>query len=112
MNRFLFLPILGGILLGMPHPVIAAEQTTYTIVIKDHRFVPAEQHVPAGQKLRLVIDNQDPTPEEFESYDLDREKVVSGNSQIIVFIGPLKAGAYSYFGDFSPETAQGTIIAE
>lgn len=51
-------------------------------MIKDHRFTPAEVKAPAGQKIRLVIENQDPTPEEFESYALNREKIVPGGGQL------------------------------
>ena len=89
-----------------------AETKEFTIVIKDHLFVPAETKIPAGEKVKLIIDNQDSSPEEFESHDLSREKVISGNSKGIVFVGPLKAGTYKYFGEFNEATAQGVIIAE
>ena len=52
------------------------------------------------------------TAEEFESYDLNREKIIGGNKTGIVFIGPLKPGKYGFFGEFNPETAQGVVIAE
>lgn len=84
----------------------------YVITIKNHIFSPEELKVPAGEKVKLVIDNQDATPEEFESYELNREKIISGNSKGIVFIGPLEPGTYPYFGEFNMETAKGTIIAE
>ncbi len=83
----------------------------YVIQIKDHKFIPAELVVPANKKIKLRIENLDRTPEEFESYDLNREKIVSGGRKIIVFIGPLKPGTYKYFGEFNPKTAQGVIIA-
>ena len=86
-------------------------QESYKLVIKDHRFEPAELEIPAGQKIKLMVDNQDSTPEEFESYELHREKVIPGNSQAAVFIGPLKAGRYKYFGEFHADTAQGVIVA-
>jgi plastocyanin len=89
-----------------------AEGTEFTIVIKDHRFTPAELTVPAGQKIRLVVENQDPTPEEFESYQLNREKIVPGNSRIVVFVGPLKPGKYEYFGEFNMATARAWLVAK
>jgi hypothetical protein len=79
--------------------------------IKDHKFVPAQMNVPANIKFKLIVVNDDPTPEEFESHELNREKVVTGNHQIIVYLGPLKPGKYGYFGDFNPQTAQGLLIA-
>lgn len=102
--------VLCGILLLSPEAALAREQQS--IIIKNHRFYPAKLTVSSGVKIKLVVDNQDPTPEEFESYDLNREKMVGGNKTIIVFIGPLKPGTYKYFGEFHQKTAQGTIVAE
>jgi heme/copper-type cytochrome/quinol oxidase subunit 2 len=90
----------------------AAEEPSYTLVIKDHRFQPTEIEIPAGQKIALLVKNNDMTPEEFESTELRREKVVPGGEQITVYIGPLKPGTYEFFGDFNPKTARGHIIAK
>ena len=73
---------------------------------------PETLEVPAKKKVKLVVKNQDPTPEEFESYELNREKVIPGNAQAIIFIGPLEPGTYPFFGEFNPKTAQGKIIAK
>lgn len=83
-----------------------------TLTIKDHRFNPAEVRVPAGKKVKLTIDNQDSTAEEFESHELNREKVIPGNSKGVVFIGPLNPGRYPFMGEFNSKTAQGVVIAE
>lgn len=90
----------------------ASAQEIYTIVIRDHRMSPAELEVPAGKKIKLLVDNQDPTPEEFESHSLNREKVIPGNSKATIFIGPLKPGSYEFFGEFHEATAQGRIVAK
>jgi hypothetical protein len=98
----------AGILL----PTLAvSEPPEFHIVIQDHQFHPAELVVPAGQKLRLTVENRDATPEEFESYDLNREKIVPGHGRIVVFVGPLRPGKYGYFGEFNPATARGWLIA-
>ena len=55
-----------------------ADLKDFSIKIRNHAFSPAELMVPAGEKFRLVIINEDPTPEEFESYDLNRERIVNG----------------------------------
>jgi hypothetical protein len=91
---------------------LAAQDASYTLVIKDHRFQPTEIEIPAGQKIALLVKNDDPTPEEFESTELRREKVVPGGDQITVYIGPLKPGRYEFFGDFNPTTARGHIVAK
>jgi len=89
-----------------------ADEPQFTLVIKDHRFDPAELQVPAGVKVRLVVKNEDSTPEEFESSELHREKVVPPGQQILVIVGPLDAGSYGFFGDFHQDTAQGKLIAK
>jgi len=90
---------------------VRAETPEYDLVIKDHRFQPARLEVPAGVRIKLSVHNQDPTPEEFESYELNREKIIPGNSVAIVYIGPLSPGEYPFFGEFNPKTAQGVLIA-
>jgi hypothetical protein len=109
----MFRRLIAALLVGCACAVaFAADPAQFTLVIKNHRFVPAELKVPAGQKIKLVVDNQDPTPEEFESYSLNREKIVAGKSKIIVTVGPLKPGKYEFFGEFNMDTAQGVLIAE
>ena len=83
-----------------------------SLIIRKNEFVPAELHVQAGRKIKLVVNNQDAGAEEFESYELNREKVIPGNSHGFVFIGPLAPGRYPFFGDFHQQTARGVVIAE
>jgi len=90
--------------------VIAADK--FQISIKNHRFEPAKLTVPAGKKIKLLVKNLDATPEEFESYTLNREKIIRGKSSAIIYIGPLKPGSYKYFGEFNQSTAQGVIVAK
>lgn len=98
-------------LMLVPCTLFAAD-SEYKLVIKDHRFQPVELNVPSGQKVKLLIENQDATPEEFESHALNREKVIAGNSMATIYIGPLKPGTYPFFGEFNEATAQGVIIAK
>jgi plastocyanin len=84
----------------------------YVIQIRDHRFHPERLLVPAGRKIKLRVENLDATPEEFESYDFNREKIVKGGGKITVYVGPLKPGEYTFFGEFHPETAQGVLVAK
>ena len=82
----------------------------FEIEIRNHLFLPDTLTIPAGVKVKLVIYNRDATPEEFESYELNREKVILGGRKAIVFIGPLAPGEYPFFGEFNPQTALGTIL--
>jgi hypothetical protein len=90
----------------------AAQEATYRLSIKDHKFQPSELEIPASQKIALVVKNEDPTPEEFESIQLRREKVIPGGQETTVYIGPLKPGRYEFFGDFNPKTARGYIVVK
>jgi len=94
-------------------PVLAfAADLEYRLTIRDHRFEPAELRVPAGKKIKLIIDNQDGSAEEFESHELKREKVIPPKSKATVYIGPLSPGRYPFIGEFHKKTANGVIIAE
>lgn len=95
----------------LPFSCLAADMDV-TLQIKGHRFQPAEIAVPAGKKIRLLVENQDATAEEFESHELNREKVIAGNSTVTIYIGPLQAGSYPFFGEFHADTARGVISAK
>ena len=96
---------------AMAGTAMAAEPEAL-LVIKDHRFQPAELKVPAGQRIKLTVHNQDSTPEEFESHSVNREKVVPGGAKATLYIGPLKPGRYDFFGEYHEATAKGVVIAE
>ena len=102
MNRLIIKRILFyfGLLLAIALSPISQAAPIIKIEIKDHLFYPSEFSVPANTKIKLLIINNDPTPEEFESYELNREKVIIGNSKAVIFIGPLSPGTYPFFGEF------------
>jgi hypothetical protein len=86
----------------------------FTLTIKDHAFTPKELKLPAGQKLKLLVLNQDPTPAEFESKALGREKIIPGNSSAVIHLGPLKPGRYAFVEEYheTEAAAQGSIVVE
>ncbi|MBA6292378.1 cupredoxin domain-containing protein [Colwellia sp. MB3u-70] len=87
-----------------------ANRPEFEVELKNHLFYPAEIEIPANTKVKLVIYNRDTTPEEFDSFDLNREKVIFPQKKSVIFIGPLPPGRYKFFGEFNPNSAQGTII--
>ena len=89
-----------------------AKTPIFNLEIRDHLFHPDELLIPANTKVKLIVYNRDPTPEEFESYELNREKVIMGGRKANVFIGPLAPGEYPFFGEFNPKTAQGRVVVE
>jgi plastocyanin len=90
----------------------SAAEPALTLTIKDHVFEPSQLEVPAGQKLRLLVKNLDATPEEFDSADLKREKVIPAKSEATIMIGPLKPGTYKFVGEFHESTAKGVVVAK
>ena len=111
--KHLLSTLLTAVTLLFAATLATAEDTpTFEITIKGHKFQPETLEVPANRKVKLIVKNQDPTPEEFESYELNREKVIPGNAQATIFIGPLDPGTYPFFGEFNQATAQGKIIAK
>lgn len=89
-----------------------AKQKEFHITLKDHVFTPSEIIIPANTKIKLIIHNQDETIEEFDSFDLNREKVLFPHKTGRIYIGPLPAGRYEYFGEYFPNTARGAVIVE
>lgn len=107
----LFRPLAAAVVALMFGTAHAAD-VEVSIVIQDHKFTPSEVRVPANQRIKLLVLNKDSTPEEFESIELGREKVIPGQNRATIFIGPLKPGRYPFMGEFHQGTAQGVVIAE
>ena len=107
-KRMVLLAVAAALFAGM-----AQADDMPRLTIKDHKFQPERLEVPAGVKFRLAVRNDDPTAEEFESFELNREKVVPAGKEIPVFLGPLESGKqYPFFGDFHRDTAKGVLVAK
>ncbi|HEY7578213.1 MAG TPA: cupredoxin domain-containing protein [Acetobacteraceae bacterium] len=104
-----FTPVLLTLLLAAS--TAAAQTPTANLTIHNRAFEPTELNVPAGQKIELHVRNQDAAASEFESAELHREKVVPAGQEVVVNLGPLRAGRYEFFDDFNPK-ARGHIIAK
>ena len=102
--------LLAALFLG--EPASAEDLTNINVTIKDHKFSPSEIHVPVGKPTLLVIKNEDPMVEEFDSPALKVEKVIAGNSSATVRLRPLGPGRYPFTGEFHADTAQGVVISE
>ena len=94
------------------HSSVYAATPVINIEIRNHLFIPSEITIPENTKIKLIIHNHDETDEEFESFELNREKVIVGKRKGVIFIGPLPAGEYPFFGEFFPKTAQGKVIVK
>ena len=104
--------LLGALLAMLAAPAWADDPPVVQITLKDHRFDPAEIHIPAGRPTMLEVTNADPTPDEFEMRQIAIEKVVTGGGKVRVRLRPMAPGRYEFIGEFNEATAKGVIVAE
>jgi hypothetical protein len=95
-------------------PVSSAAEELYQVQLtaKDGHFHPEVLEVPANRRFKIVIKNEGPGPEEFESNNPHREKVLGAGATSFVIFPALKPGIYPFFGEFHPETAKGRIVVK
>jgi len=73
--------------------------------------VPDEIKVKAGTPFVLVITNKDTAAEEFESQELRIEKIIPAGKTVRGRMPALKAGTYTFIGEYHAKTAPGHIVA-
>ncbi|AKU23009.1 cupredoxin domain-containing protein [Massilia sp. NR 4-1] len=110
--RRLLLSLLAVLGILSAVPAQAEEMPTFTLVMRAGRFLPETIEVPANTKFRLLVKNEGPGAEEFESVELRKEKVLAPGASSFLIFQPLKPGTYKFFGEFHPATAQGRIVAK
>lgn len=94
-------------------PSSAAEELHQVrLTARDGRFYPETIEVPAGTRFKIVIVNEGPGPEEFESNNPHREKVLAAGATSFLIFPALQPGVYPFFGEFHPETAKGRIVVK
>jgi plastocyanin len=106
-----YFPLAGALLALLAAPALA-EDAAIQVILKDHKFVPAEVEAPAGKALTLEIVNQDSTAAEFESKELRVEKVAPAGGKATVKVRALKPGRYRFFDDYHESTTQGFLVVK
>lgn len=112
MNRFKPLLLASAVFLLGLGAVQAADLPTFKLTMRGGRFIPETIEVPANTKFRLELKNEGPGPEEFESAEPRKEKVLSEGASSFLIYQPLKPGSYPFFGEFHQATAKGKIVAK
>ena len=92
-----------ALLLLLPRGAAAAAEVTVALGVHDTGFDPALVETPAGAKIRLEVTNHTASAIEFESFELNRERVVQPGQTVAVYLSDLTADAYEFFDDFHPE---------
>jgi Cupredoxin-like domain len=88
------------------------DDTVIELRFENRRFTPQTITVPANQSLTLRITNASKEPIEFESFQLNREKVVGPGETIIVRLPALRPGSYDFYDDFHQDVPAGSIVAK
>jgi Cupredoxin-like domain len=88
------------------------DDTVIELRFENRRFTPQTITVPANQSLTLRITNASKEPIEFESFKLNREKVVGPGETIIVRLPALRPGSYDFYDDFHQDVPAGSIVAK
>jgi hypothetical protein len=79
---------------------------------ENRRFIPQTITVPANQPFKIKITNSSKEAIEFESFKLNREKVVGPGESVIVLVPALRPGSYDFYDDFHQDVPEGTINAK
>jgi|SRR6478735_28604 len=85
-------------------PANAQQSASVAVSVKNHSFHPAQIHAPANVPVDLRVKNLDSTAMEFESDTLHVEKVVNGNSEVVIRLKPLAPGRYEFYDDYHQDS--------
>ena len=91
---------------------VVSHAEEYVITLKNKNFSPNDLSIPAGHRVKITVKNQDEYPAEFESSDLNREKLLPAKRAVTLYIGPLDIGSYSYCDDSHCDRTKGLITSK
>ena len=111
LSKFATAALVAGFV-GVIASASGADETQPQLTFANGRFEPASFNVAAGLPVKLTVMNQGDAPIEFESFELNRERVVQPGHSITVQLPKLDPGQYHFFDDFHHEVAEGTITAQ
>jgi plastocyanin len=94
-------------------PLPSFSGQSITVVATGLQFQPTQMSLPAGQPLRIVLDNQDAgVPHNIRVFSSDTEiaksPTITGTGQTEVRFGPLAAGTYQFACEVHP-SMMGTL---
>jgi hypothetical protein len=88
------------------------DDTVIELRLENRRFTPQTITVPSNQSITLRITNASKEAIEFESFKLNREKVVGPGETIIIRLPALRPGSYDFYDDFHQDVPAGSIVAK
>ena len=93
-------------------PPVWSQDAPIVVHLKNHKFTPSVIKVKANKPSMIILYNDDPGADEFDSPSLKIERVVPGRNKANIRIRALAPGRYPFMGEFNAATAQGVVIAE
>lgn len=100
-------------LVVLPASVSSADgEPVLKTTIRGQKFIPDEIHIKGNTPFILQVANEDSIPVEFESTDLNKEKIVPPGKTIEMKFKGLTPGSYEFFSDFGPKDLKGKIIVD
>ena len=95
---------------AMPSTSRAADDYS-RLSFQNGRVEPANLTLPANTPVKLQVTNAGDAVIEFESFELNRERVVQPGQTITVNLPPLSPGSYAFVDDFSDGAVKGQIVS-
>lgn len=99
-------------LAGIVQAAQVEDRLVVEIALTEQGFQPDVLIVPAGRRIKIEMTNKTTKVAELESFDMKFEKIASPGAKIFVFTGPLRAGEYSFFDDYSVNGVKGKLLAK
>lgn len=90
---------------------VRADDHAVTIAVRDAGFDPPEVRAPSGSRVRLEVANETGSPVEFESFQLNRERVIKPGQRASLYLSDLAPGRYEFLDDFHRER-RGVLLVE
>ena len=97
------------LVLATPAVPARADDHAVALAVREGGFEPARLEVPVGVRVRLEVSNETASAIEFESFELNRERVVPPGQKATVYLSGLSAGEYQFFDDFH-QARRGTLL--
>jgi cupredoxin-like protein len=79
---------------------------------ENRKFIPETLNVPANKAFKIKVVNESKEAIEFESFKINREKVVGPSETVTINIPALKPGSYDFYDDFHRDVPEGKIVAK
>jgi len=89
-----------------------AQEAILEIRFANHHFSPQTLVVHADQPLQIKVVNSSHEKIEFESFSLNREKVIQPGESVTLRLPALRAGSYDFYDDFHSDVPEGAIVAK